>query len=350
MSTATNEKEKIFNNEAPSMDMFLNDVILAGLNTQVLRSTGAEIQLMELDENSSVSTGNDFINEKLGALICNDIGNKMYDKIFTNVLSELNKNTDGTVWTNEEMTLFLNKIEAKLSNLDINTVCGYKLVDFMSGSFTEGESNTFIYNKTGFQGGIYYNETTGDYVVVCRGTEFDGGEEQFKDFVKTDICGFGQDEIPEDFKETKKLLDNLLKNGVAKSQIHIVGHSLGGGVAQMLGAMDDYKDIDVTTYNAVGVEHLLNDMQSAGYVLQNNAKNATNINNYVTCNDFVSTIFNIIGNKTIVVDPINKNDSLKNHIQWQIESGGKSDTILTKLISSISYLTSGHGIENFIGN
>lgn len=333
MSMLTKEKEKVL-----TIDQIYGEFLSVEM---VSNQNETSIVTVSSNSNDVPAVGITFLDEKIGALICDDIGNRDYDAIFVKVVEEYSKSYGKY---DPEDKVFHEMVRERLKTLPIE-ISGYKLIDFASGTVENG-----LYKATGFQGGIYYNETTGDYVVVCRGTEFDGGEEQFKDFVKTDICGFGQDEIPEDFKETKKLLDNLLKNGVAKSQIHIVGHSLGGGVAQMLGAMDDYKDIDVTTYNAVGVEHLLNDMQSAGYVLQNNAKNATNINNYVTCNDFVSTIFNIIGNKTIVVDPINKNDSLKNHIQWQIESGGKSDTILTKLISSISYLTSGHGIENFIGN
>lgn len=334
MSMLTKEKEKVL-----TIDQIYGEFLSAEM---VSNQNETSIVTVSSNSNDVPAVGITFLDEKIGALICDDIGNRDYDAIYKAVMNEY-KSLNNDKFDPEDK-VFHEMVRERLKTLPIE-ISGYKLIDFASGTVENG-----LYKATGFQGGIYYNETTGDYVVVCRGTEFDGGEEQFKDFVKTDICGFGQDEIPEDFKETKKLLDNLLKNGVAKSQIHIVGHSLGGGVAQMLGTMDDYKDIDVTTYNAVGVEHLLNDMQSAGYVLQNNAKNATNINNYVTCNDFVSTIFNIIGNKTIVVDPINKNDSLKNHIQWQIESGGKSDTILTKLISSISYLTSGHGIENFIGN
>lgn len=335
MSMLTKEKEKVL-----TIDQIYGEFLSAEM---VSNQNETSIVTVSSNSNDVPAVGITFLDEKIGALICDDIGNRDYDAIYKAVMNEY-KSLNNDKFDPEDK-VFHEMVRERLKTLPIE-ISGYKLIDFASGTVNENGE----YKATGFQGGIYYNETTGEYVVVCRGTEFDGGEEQFKDFVKTDICEFGQDEIPEDFKETKKLLDNLLKNGVAKSQIHIVGHSLGGGVAQMLGAMDDYKDIDVTTYNAVGVEHLLNDMQSAGYVLQNNAKNATNINNYVTCNDFVSTIFNIIGNKTIVVDPINKNDSLKNHIQWQIESGGKSDTILTKLISSISYLTSGHGIENFIGD
>lgn len=281
-----------------------------------------------------------FLDKNIGALICNDIGNRNYDNIYAEAMDEYKRTHAGSF--NPEDIVFHNMMTEKLNNNpNITAIYGYKLIDFASGAY-DGEN----YNdECGFQGGIYYNETTGDYVVVCRGTEFDfSSEERYRDFVKTDVCGFGQDEIPDDFKETKKLLDNLLKNGVAKSQIHIVGHSLGGGVAQMLGAMDDYKDIDVTTYNAVGVEHLLNDMQSAGYVLQTNAKNASNINNYATCNDFVSTIFNIIGNKIQLVEPNNKNHVLQN--------AGKiiTDDVeeYMKIILSAEYAQSGHGIDNFI--
>lgn len=170
-----------------------------------------------------------FLDKNIGALICNDIGNRNYDNIYAEAMDEYKRTHAGSF--NPEDIVFHNMMTEKLNNNpNITAIYGYKLIDFASGAY-DGEN----YNdECGFQGGIYYNETTGDYVVVCRGTEFDfSSEERYRDFVKTDVCGFGQDEIPDDFKETKKLLDNLLKNGVAKSQIHIVGHSLGGGASRV---------------------------------------------------------------------------------------------------------------------
>ena len=301
MSMLTKEKEKVL-----TIDQIYGEFLSAEM---VSNQNETSIVTVSSNSNDVPAVGITFLDEKVGALICDDIGNRDYDAIYKAVMNEYKSLNNDKF--NPEDKVFHEMVRERLKTLPIE-ISGYKLIDFASGTVNENGE----YKATGFQGGIYYNETTGDYVVVCRGTEFDGGEEQFKDFVKTDICGFGQDHIPDDFYGTEKLLKRaILLAGDDPTKVHIVGHSLGGGVAQMLGAIDLYKDIDVTTYNAVGVEHLLNDMLSAGYVLQNNAKNATNINNYVTCNDFVSTIFNIIGNKTIVVDPINKNDSLKNHIQ-----------------------------------
>lgn len=335
MSMLTKEKEKVL-----TIDQIYGEFLSAEM---VSNQNETSIVTVSSNSNDVPAVGITFLDEKIGALICDDIGNRDYDAIYKAVMNEY-KSLNNDKFDPEDK-VFHEMVRERLKTLPIE-ISGYKLIDFASGTVENG-----LYKATGFQGGIYYNETTGDYVVVCRGTEFDGGEEQFKDFVKTDICGFGQDHIPDDFYGTKDLLDRAIElAGDVHAKVHIVGHSLGGGVALMLGAMDAYKDIDVTTYNAVGVEHLLGDLEGADIEIQDNAKEAANIINYVTCNDVVSTIFNLIGNETIVVEPIKKNDSLKNYIQWQIENGGKSDTVLTKVISSISYLTSGHGIENFIGN
>ncbi len=308
MSMLTKEKEKVL-----TIDQIYGEFLSVEM---VSNQNETSIVTVSSNSNDVPAVGITFLDEKIGALICDDIGNRDYDAIFVKVVEEYS-NSYGKY--DPEDKVFHEMVRERLKTLPIE-ISGYKLIDFASGTVENG-----LYKATGFQGGIYYNETTGDYVVVCRGTEFDGGEEQFKDFVKTDICEFGQGNIPDDFYGTKDLLDRAIElAGDVHAKVHIVGHSLGGGVAQMLGAMDAYKDIDVTTYNAVGIEHLLGDLEGADIEIQYNAKEAANIINYVTCNDVVSTIFNLIGQKTIVVDPINKNDSLKNHIQWQIESGGKT--------------------------
>lgn len=308
MSMLTKEKEKVL-----TIDQIYGEFLSAEM---VSNQNETSIVTVSSNSNDVPAVGITFLDEKIGALICDDIGNRDYDAIFVKVVEEYSKSYGKY---DPEDKVFHEMVRERLKTLPIE-ISGYKLIDFASGTVENG-----LYKATGFQGGIYYNETTGDYVVVCRGTEFDGGEEQFKDFVKTDICGFGQDHIPDDFHGTEDLLDRAIElAGGDHTKIHIVGHSLGGGVAQMLGAMDAYKDIDVTTYNAVGIEHLLGDLEGADIEIQDNAKEAANIINYVTCNDVVSTIFNLIGNETIVVEPIKKNDSLKNYIQWQIENGGKT--------------------------
>lgn len=172
--------------------------------------------------NSNLPTsGVTFLDKKLGALICNDIGNRNYDNIFKQVVDEYTK-TYGTY--NPESTIFQDMLATRLKAIT-KEIDGYKLISFASGTVENGS-----YKDTGFQGGIYYNETTGDYVVVCRGTEFDfSSEERYKDFVKTDVCGFGQDHVPDDFYETEKLLKRaILLTGDDHTKIHIVGHSLGG--------------------------------------------------------------------------------------------------------------------------
>ena len=280
-----------------------------------------------------------FFNKQLGALICNDIGNKTYDTLFNEALISIGKGSWELSWSQEDKEQLSQIMAEKLSN--VTTYSGYKIIDFVS-------------NDSGFQGGIYYNEATEDYVIVCRGTEFKSGQKEFyKDFIQTDILEFGLDKLPTGFYEMEYLVEKaLLLANNESSKVHLVGHSLGGGVAALIGALDKYKNIDVTTYNAVGVEHLLDNLAAAGenYVLQNNVKSAANITNYVTCNDFVSPIFNLIGENTYMVSPNNQNHSLQTKVNISIQTGNSVENVQAKAVYDEQYAANGHGIENFISN
>lgn len=168
---------------------------------------------------------------------------------------------------------------------------------------------------SGFDGAVYLNPNTGQFVVAFRGTEFTADERGYRDAIKNDVLGFGYNKEPEQYEDAKNLLDwaiNQLNQGEwentitgerytfssAPSNLIITGHSLGGGIAQLLGSLEDYKDIDVTTYNPVGVKHLLNEVEIKNRVQTGDDK-FSNIINYATCNDFVSTIFKCVG-KTIL--------------------------------------------------
>lgn len=268
MTTATNEKEKIVNNDINTINQSLGNTY----NTIQTNET-------ELDEIA-------FFNKNIGALICNDIGKNQYNEIYTNAVESYSSITgdDNFDKNSKDFLAYLKEQFSECENIE-----GYEIIDF---SMNEA---------TGFQGGIYYNETTGDYVVVCRGTEFKSGNEEFyKDFVQTDVLEFGKDIVPSAFYDTEELLIRAIDSaGGDHSKVHIVGHSLGGGIAQLLGSLEDYKDIDVTTYNPVGVEHLLNEEGIKNRV-QTGADKFSNIINYATCNDFVSTIFKCVGKMEMI--------------------------------------------------
>lgn len=296
-TTATNEKEKNVNNDINTINQSLGSNILQGLNNIDTYNTYNTYNIYNTIQSAkSISDGITFFDRNAGALICNDVGNKEYDAIFKEALSEMNKKI-GDKFDDVEKQTLNDIITQKLNNYTSCELNGYKLVEFMSGEFNEEN----ILTSTGFQGGIYYNETTGDYVVVCRGTEFKSGNEEFyKDFVQTDVLEFGKDIVPSAFDATEELLLKAIDMANKDhSKVHIVGHSLGGGIAQLLGSLEDYKDIDVTTYNPVGVEHLLNEEGIKNRV-QTGADKFSNIINYATCNDFVSTIFKCVGKMEMI--------------------------------------------------
>lgn len=281
MNKLTEEKEKSLTIDQTYSGFLYNEKLETNINTT-----------LELKLSNSTYSSVTFLDKRIGALICNDIGNRNYDNIFKQVVDEYTK-TYGTY--NPESTIFQDMLATRLKAIT-KDIDGYKLIDFVSGIVDDG-----TFEATGFQGGIYYNETTGDYVVVCRGTEFKSGNEEFyKDFVQTDVLEFGKDIVPSAFYATEELLIRAIDMANKDhSKVHIVGHSLGGGIAQLLGSLEDYKDIDVTTYNPVGVEHLLNEEAIKNRV-QTGTDKFSNIINYATCNDFVSTIFKCVGKMEMI--------------------------------------------------
>lgn len=78
-----------------------------------------------------------------------------------------------------------------------------------------------------------------------------------------------------------------------ETTITITGHSLGGSLAEMIGALDDYKDVNVDTYNSYGTQHLLDDLSRQGEKL---SSDYSNINNYGDGEDLVYRASDHIGN------------------------------------------------------
>ena len=46
------------------------------------------------------------------------------------------------------------------------------------------------------------------------------------------------------------------------SNLIITGHSLGGGLAQLIGAQDAYKQYEVHTFNAIGVAQMVDNLDN----------------------------------------------------------------------------------------
>ena len=81
-TTATNEKEKVVNNDINTINQSLGSNILQGLNNIDTYNTYNTYNIYNTIQSAkSISDGITFIDRNTGALICNDIGNKAYQKL-----------------------------------------------------------------------------------------------------------------------------------------------------------------------------------------------------------------------------------------------------------------------------
>lgn len=149
MSMLTKEKEKVL-----TIDQIYGEFLSAEM---VSNQNETSIVTVSSNSNNISAAGVTFLDKTVGALICDDIGNRDYDAIYKAVMAEY-KSLNNDKFDPEDK-VFQEMMREKLETLSKN-ISGYKLIDFASGTVNEeGE-----YIATGFQGGIYYNETTGEYV------------------------------------------------------------------------------------------------------------------------------------------------------------------------------------------
>ncbi len=123
---------------------------------------------------------------------------------------------------------------------------------------------------------LYQNSVTGDYVIAVRGTEpttYGDWDTNIRMFVSTLA-----DMLPSAFIQALQFIEPLMETyGLNSSNTSIVGHSMGGSIAQYLGSV---KGFETLTYNAYGVGDM--NMVPDG--------SHENITNYITMHDFVSPL------------------------------------------------------------
>ena len=176
----------------------------------------------------------------------------------------------------------------------------------------DGHNDDIIINSTtGFAATAYQNSETGEVVIVYRGTD----QEEFSDWENDiDIC---MDNIPSQYIEAEHFY-NIISEHFSGKEISLTGHSLGGALAQLVGATTGAETV---TFNSPGVVHLLDNIDPN---LSQQPESYKNITNYNLANDILN-ITNIItdmkqlGNSIILpsngMDPINAHnsfDDLKN--------------------------------------
>ena len=162
--------------------------------------------LEELEDDNKNQTINKFFDKEMAAMICRDIENKIYDndynKCFLNYCAKNGLSKD-SIFSSAQIQEFHAELIDMLNKKYGQSDLPYKLIDFVDGSFTHlGTGDSYVYDNNGCQAGIY--EVNGEYVVVCRGTEFKNAAKEFyKDFIERDVLQVGYDKIPTDYYVTK---------------------------------------------------------------------------------------------------------------------------------------------------
>ena len=127
-------------------------------------------------------------------------------------------------------------------------------IDKIDGNF-ESINKNFYTSNSGCQAAFYYNETTNEGVIAYRGTE--PGREPVKDIL-ADIA-FLKGEMPTQFLAAFDFYLAIMKHEkYGNANITITGHSLGGGLAQLvsLAGMKEFAISHQTyTFNAPGVRN-----------------------------------------------------------------------------------------------
>ena len=111
-------------------------------------------------------------------------------------------------------------------------------------------------STSGYQGYAFQNTTTGEVIISHRGTE--SAKDWFAD------AQIGVNAVPDQVKDAIEFnkaviaqLNTESQTSVDPSTIKQTGHSLGGGIAQIVSVMNNSQAV---TFNAPIVGHLLNDL------------------------------------------------------------------------------------------
>ena len=130
--------------------------------------------------------------------------------------------------------------------------------------------------SSGYQGTIFRNESSGDYVIAHRGTEFD--RELLKDGVVDMVMVTGR--FNAQLKDALEL--TRIAKGMAErdgKQLSVTGHSLGGGLGQVCA---HHYNLPGDAFNPYGVVSL-------GYrIEEGQPAHAAPFTNHVMAGDFVS--------------------------------------------------------------
>ncbi len=147
---------------------------------------------------------------------------------------------------------------------------GYQRLDMPIDAL--GEDGKPIYGNEGFKGAAYYNQATNKLVVAYGGTDFDLAFFQDADDDSGFVTGATIDQAKYAQKFYENSIDKVNKDFgnnsqiLTKNDITLTGHSLGGGLAAMIGIL---KGVVATVFNAPNVGRQLDNIEKMDDVYQN---------------------------------------------------------------------------------
>ncbi len=153
--------------------------------------------------------------------------------------------------------------EDNIKKLGKNIGAGYKLTDF---------DDNF---SSGLKYAVYQNGN--NIILSFAGTE----PPSTGDLVSDLQMGIGF--LPDQLKDAKTIYDRL-KGSNQNANITVTGHSLGGSLAQMVGAISGEK---VVTFDPYGIKHLLGRLNKKYNLNLDSTSTFDNITNYKASNDLL---------------------------------------------------------------
>lgn len=201
----------------------------------------------------------------------------------------------------------------QLKDVDVDGTKFLKVNDVLLKKIGNTSFYSFKNENSGFVATLFENTKNGEIVIAYRGTERVGLGEN-----SSNIIVLGKDiqtdlniilgEMDEQFSDAYEFY-HLVKKQNPKAKIVVVGQSLGGALAQLVGAKvysDTKQKIKVFSYNAPGCKHLLKTftcLENCEYSF---------ISNYAVMNDWCGMFGENIG-ETYLLPPVvfqNSEDSL----------------------------------------
>jgi hypothetical protein len=162
------------------------------------------------------------------------------------------------------------------------------------------EEIDFINNsETGFYGEVFENRSKKELIIAYCGTD------DLRDATVDDL-EMMLDEVPDQYNDALDLyLFYATHPRYADYKITITGHSLGGSLAQLVGATRDVAYNDnaptIVTFNAFGVCDILEKNKDKCDFLVCDILSDISVCNYITEGDFVSCVTRHLG-KTILIN------------------------------------------------